>query len=85
MQAAAATRPAGSYLINVGLFADKNNALNAYTRLRDADIAATSRLVRTPKGPMTRVRAGPFETEVEAERAAERIRELQLEAMIVRP
>ncbi len=73
------------YLINVGLFADKNNALNAYTRLRDAEIPATSGVVRTPKGPMTRVRAGPFETEAEAERAAERIRELQLEAMIVRP
>lgn len=73
------------FVINVGLFADPNNALNAYTRLKDAALPVTTREVKTAKGMLSRIRVGPFETEAEAERAAEKIKELKLDAVIVKP
>lgn len=82
---ATATHEAEQYLINVGLFADENNALNAYTKLKDAGLPAISQPVKTSKGPRTRVRVGPFETEAEADRAADSIRAMQLEAQVFKP
>ena len=70
--------------INVGLFADDNNARNAYTKLVDAGLPAQSTELKTSKGKRTRVRVGPFDTEAEAERAADKIKGLGLEAQTVR-
>lgn len=75
----------GNYLINVGLFADANNARNAVAKLQDAGLAALSQPVQSAKGARTRVRVGPFETRVEAERVAEKIRALKLEAQVFGP
>jgi cell division septation protein DedD len=75
----------GPYLINVGLFADANNARNATAKLKDADLPVQSSTLQTAKGPRTRVRVGPYETQVEADRAAEKIRGLKLEALVVKP
>ena len=85
--AAHATAPAADekYLVNVGLFADANNARNAYTKLQDAGLPALSQEIASKKGPRTRVRVGPFESRAEAERAAEKIRALQLEAAVFKP
>jgi cell division septation protein DedD len=69
-------------IINVGLFADENNARNAYVKLSDAGLNVLSNEITTKNGKRTRVRVGPFATQAEAERAAERIRALQLEAVI---
>lgn len=80
-----ASPESSQYLINVGLFADENNALNAYTKLKDAGLPAISQPVKSSKGPRTRVRVGPFETEAEADRAAESIRAMQLEAQVLKP
>ena len=70
------------YLINVGLFADDNNAHNAFVKLQDAGLPALSQEIKSSKGKRTRVRVGPFETQAEADRAAERIRALQLDAVV---
>lgn len=75
----------GAYLINVGLFADANNARNATAKLRDADLPVQVSTLSGTKGPRTRVRVGPFETQVEAERAAEKIRALRLDAVVINP
>ena len=72
----------GTFLINVGLFADANNARNAYVKLQDAGLPALSQEVSSSKGPRTRVRVGPFESQPEADRAAERIRALKLDAAV---
>jgi cell division septation protein DedD len=70
------------FLINVGLFADPNNARNAYVKLQDAGLPAVSQEVKSSKGPLTRVRVGPFETQTEADAAADKIRGLKLEAAV---
>lgn len=83
--AAAASAASNQYLINVGLFADANNARNAYAKLQDAGLPASIKELKSAKGPLTRVRAGPFDSEAEAERAAEKIRGLKLEAAVIKP
>jgi cell division septation protein DedD len=74
----AATR----FVVNVGLFAQENNARNAFTKLMDANLPASSQELNTPKGKRYRVRVGPFETQVEADTAAEKIRAMELDALV---
>jgi DedD protein len=72
------------YLVNVGLCADENNARNAVAKLNDAGIPVLSSTLDTSKGKRTRVRAGPFDTQAEAQRAADKIIFLGLDAVIAR-
>ena len=83
--APAKATPESRYYVNVGLFADANNALNTYVKLTDAGLAATKQEFNTSKGKRTRVRLGPFDTEGQAISAIEKVRALGLEAIIVRP
>jgi cell division septation protein DedD len=75
----------GKFMVNVGLFADPNNARNAYTKLQEGGLPALSQAWKSAKGLRTRVRAGPFESQAEADRAAEKIRALRLDAAVVKP
>ncbi len=72
------------YVINVGFFAYENNARNASVKLEDAGIAVLLNEVNTAKGRRTKVRAGPFATQAEAERAADKIQSIGLEAVVMR-
>ena len=70
MAAAAKPLPAASvaskdvvdkpYFINVGLFAVPSNAAKAHARLLDAHLPSVTRELKSSKGLLTRVRAGPF-------------------------
>jgi cell division septation protein DedD len=86
---AAASNPApadGPYLINVGLFADANNARNAYAKLQDAGLPAITQELKSAKGLVrTRVRSGPFASQAEADHAADTIRALRLDAAVFKP
>ena len=83
--AAAGDTASEAFVLNVGLFADENNARNAYTKLKDAGLPAQSQALQFPKGLRTRVRVGPFATQAEAERAAEQVRALKLDAVLGKP
>jgi cell division protein FtsN len=75
----------GTFLVNVGLFADADNARKASAKLKVAGLPVLRQMVKTPKGASrTRVRVGPFNSRAEAETAAETIRALQLDAAIVK-
>ncbi|MEO7941132.1 MAG: SPOR domain-containing protein [Burkholderiaceae bacterium] len=74
----------GPFLINVGLFAQPDNAQRVLARLVAAGLPATSTVLETGGGPRTRVRAGPFTSRKQAETAAQRIRALQLDAIVIR-
>jgi DedD protein len=73
------------FYVNVGLFADANNARNAYTKLIDAGLLAIQHEVNGKRGQFTRVQVGPFETQGEAERAADKVRGLNLDAIVQKP
>jgi cell division septation protein DedD len=77
--------PSRSYLIDVGLFAQQDNALRAHARLKQAGLPALSESLQTPRGQRTRVRVGPFATRAQADAAAQQIRAMQLDAVMVRP
>lgn len=88
-QAVASEEPAaavpelhGGYGINVGLFADPANAQRAYQALLDEGLPATQQTVPSARGSRTRVRAGPFTSREQADAAAQRIRQLGLEAVV---
>jgi cell division septation protein DedD len=71
------------FYINVGLFAKEANAQNALNKLERAGLSTLSSTVSTPRGERTRVRAGPFNSEREANAAAEKIRVLNLDAVVM--
>ena len=73
------------YFINVGLFAVPSNAAKAHARLLDAQLPSVTRELKSSKGPLTRVRVGPFASREGAQDAVVKIQALKLEAVIVQP
>lgn len=80
---AASNKP---YYVNVGLFAKPENAARAHTKLVQAQLPSAAKELKTAKASsLTRVRVGPFKTRQEAQAAVEKIKSLQLDAIIVQP
>jgi len=72
--------------VNVGLFADPDNARNAYVKLVKAGLPAGREVIWPPEGStkskLTRVRAGPFANRAQAQAAVAKIKALQLDAVM---
>lgn len=72
--------------VNVGLFADPDNARHAYVKLVKAGIPAGREVIWPPvgssKSKLTRVRAGPFANRAQAKAAVAQIKALQLDAVV---
>jgi cell division protein FtsN len=84
-RAPASSPPLGAiYYINVGLFANDWNARYAQAKLVDAGFVSFRQAVMSAKGKLTRVRVGPFESQAQADAAAEKIHELKLDAVVFR-
>ena len=82
--AATAADGAKPYFINIGAFAVQANASNAYQKVLAAGITVFTQEIDTPKGKLTRVRAGPFLTRSDADAVAKHIRTLELDAVVMR-
>lgn len=68
--------------INVGLFADKDNAKRAQARLRQAGLPVTVQPVKRSDGRhLQRVRVGPFASAAQANAAVAKVRALGLDAV----
>jgi cell division septation protein DedD len=76
--------PATHFYINVGLFADRENAHNARRKLLKEGLPASTKELKTKNGLRTRVRVGPFDTRSETEAAVAKIHDLGLEAIAIR-
>ncbi len=83
--AAAPTAPATPQrlVVQVGAFESAERVREVRQRLERAGLATYTHVAQTPDGPRTRVRLGPFASRAEAERAAERVRQLGLPAAIL--
>ena len=68
--------------INVGVFAKATTADKAQSTVQEAGLAVYTQELDTAKGKRTRVRVGPFDTQPEADAAAEKIRTLKLDAVV---
>jgi cell division septation protein DedD len=83
--AASETASASTYYVNVGLFANDWNARYAQAKLMKAGVVSYRHALMTSNGKLTRIRAGPYESQVEADAAAQTIQALGLEAVVFRP
>ncbi|HET8744802.1 MAG TPA: SPOR domain-containing protein [Ramlibacter sp.] len=74
---------AARYVVQVGAFAEKEKARSAQQKLERAGLKNYTNVAETKNGPRIRVRAGPFASRAEADRAAEKIKSLALPAAIL--
>jgi len=84
LMSVADSAPAGVH-INVGLFADLDNARRAYVKLVKAGLPAQREVLDIKGQRVTRVRAGPFATRAKAQAAIAQIKALELDAVLAKP
>lgn len=60
---------AGKYYLSVGVYAEATNARRNERNLRAAGLPVISQTVSGQRGPMTRIRLGPFDSRAQAEQA----------------
>ncbi len=70
-------------VVQVGAFAENARAQEVRMRLERAGLKTYTHVADTPEGRRIRVRVGPFDSRQEAERAAERVKSLNLPARIL--
>jgi len=83
----AADKPAaaaeGRFVVQVGAFAEVTRAREARLKLERAGLKTYTQVVETKEGRRIRVRVGPFATKTLADKAAEKIRKLDLPASVL--
>ncbi len=72
----------GQYVVQVIALADAGKAQQMQQRIAGAGIKSYTEVVKTVKGDVTRVRAGPFATRGAAEKARERLKTLGMNGNI---
>ncbi|ODS67389.1 MAG: sporulation protein [Acidovorax sp. SCN 65-108] len=80
---AAATAEEARFIVQVGAFADADKVREARTKVERAGMKTYTQVVDTKDGKRTRVRVGPFTNRAEADKAAARIKALDLSASVL--
>lgn len=80
---AAAGSEEARFIVQVGAFADAEKAREARTKVERAGLKTYTQVVDTKDGKRTRVRVGPFTNRAEADKAAARIKALDLSASVL--
>lgn len=80
---AAASVEEARFIVQVGAFADAEKAREARTKVERAGLKTYTQVVDTKDGKRTRVRVGPFTNRAEADKAAARIKALDLSASVL--
>ena len=80
---AAASAVEARFIVQVGAFADAEKAREARTKVERAGLKTYTQVVDTKDGKRTRVRVGPFTNRAEADKAAARIKALDLSASVL--
>lgn len=81
--AAGANAEESRFIVQVGAFADAEKAREARTKVERAGLKTYTQVVDTKDGKRTRVRVGPFNNRTEADKAAARIKALELSASVL--
>ena len=86
-QAPAAAAPVastdGRLVVQVGAFADADKAKEVRQKLEKAGLKTYTQVAETKDGKRIRVRVGPFDTKADADKAASKIKTLDLPAAIL--
>jgi DedD protein len=79
-----ASAPAGGrFVVQIGAYSDGAKAQEARVKLEKAGLKTYTQVVQPKEGKRIRVRVGPFESKVAADKVAEKIRKLDLPAAIL--
>jgi DedD protein len=73
----------GRFVVQIGAFADNAKAHEARLRVEHAGLKTYAQVAQTKDGRRIRVRVGPFATRAEADKAAQKIKGLDLPANIL--
>jgi DedD protein len=73
----------GRFVVQVGAFADAAKAREARLKVEHAGLKTYTQVVETKDGKRIRVRLGPFANKSDAERAAEKVKGLDLPASVL--
>ena len=73
----------GRFVVQVGAFVEKDKARLAQQKLERAGLKNYTNVAETKNGTRIRVRAGPFASRAEADKAAEKIKGLDLPAAVL--
>jgi DedD protein len=71
------------FIVQVGAFADADKARETRLKVERVGLTTYTQVIDSPEGKRTRVRVGPFASRAEADKAAAKIRELDLPASIL--
>lgn len=74
--------PADAFVVQLGAFSDPAKARQRQQSLTTNGIKAYTEMLKTDKGEMTRVRAGPFATREAAEKTREKLKRLGLDGVV---
>jgi DedD protein len=81
--ASPAAEDAGRFVVQVGAFADVAKARETRQRVERAGLKTYTQVVETKDGKRIRVRLGPFASRAEADKAAEKVKGLDLPASVL--
>jgi DedD protein len=84
-RAKAALEGKESWVVRLGAFSSEDNVKQLRAKLTAAGLKSYTESVKGPKGMQTRVRAGPFDSKPEAEKAQEQLVAIGLSAGSVAP
>ena len=71
------------FIVQVGAFADADKAREVRAKVERAGLKTYAQVVETKDGKRTRVRVGPFGNRAEADKAAARVKALDLPASVL--
>jgi DedD protein len=71
-------------VIQVGAYTDATKVREARQKLEAAGFKTYTQVIDSKDGKRTRVRVGPFDSKAEADKSAQKIRKLQLDAAILK-
>lgn len=71
------------FVVQVGAFADVNRARDARLKLERSGLKTYTQVVESKDGRRIRVRVGPYASKAQADKAAEKIRKLDLPAAVL--
>ncbi|MBX3651197.1 MAG: SPOR domain-containing protein [Burkholderiales bacterium] len=78
-----AAKSAGSFVIQVAALSDAARAKELQAKITAGGMKAYTEVVQTAKGPVTRVRVGPYTSRESAEKARSQLQKLQLDGKVV--